>query len=303
MTQKILVIAGGKTNHLSPFLDAGKKLNVNVRTASFSDLSYKAFPDSKLNLEVSGTDLRTFDVVYIRLVGKRFEDLSLIADYARKNNIKLVDRIYLESKFARLPLAKSLEIKLLHESGVPIPQTIFGNLEMIREVAPRYFGETFVIKDTSGKQGHGVWSPKTREEFDEILKTLSIKEAEDSKRFIVQEFIKSSQRARVLVVGGKAVAAITRPTKWRRRFIEKVNGEYPAGKREALNPIPKEDSEIAEKAANVLSIDIAGVDILHEEKTGKPYVLEVNSAPRWESIKKDTGIAVEEEIIKYLSKL
>ena len=40
-----------------------------------------------------------------------------------------------------------------------------------------------------------------------------------------------------------------------------------------------------------------------ENKTGKKYVLEVNSAPRWASLEKDTGLEVEKEIVKYLASL
>jgi glutathione synthase/RimK-type ligase-like ATP-grasp enzyme len=84
--------------------------------------------------------------------------------------------------------------------------------------------------------------------------------------------------------------------------VEKVDGVIPAGRREAISPIPKDESEIAVMAAKCLQIDIAGVDLLRDE-TGKLYVLEVNSAPRWVSLKKDTGIKVEEEILKFLIRL
>lgn len=301
--RKILILAGGKTNHLLPFVDAAKKLNINVSIASFSDLSYQAFRSSNFKLEISGKDIKSFDLIYIRLVGRHFEELSVVVDFARKNNIKLVDSVYQNSNFVRLPFPKSLETKILYEAGIPMPSTIFGSLNFIKEKAPRYFGESFIIKDTAGKQGHGVWWPRNSAELEEIISKLLIKEAEDSKRFLAQEFIKSGQRTRVLVIGGKAVAAITRPTKWRKRFIKPVDGVIPAGKREAINPIPEKDATLAVKAAKALGIDIAGVDILHQEETGMSYILEVNSAPRWESIEKDTGIKVEEEILKYLMRV
>lgn len=303
MKNKILIIAGGKTNHLSPFLKAAKKLNIDATAASFSDLSYQAFQGSNFKLEILGKDIRAFNIIYIRLVGKHFEELSILVDYARKNNIRLVDTFYQKSEFAKLPYPKSLETKVMYEAGIPMPSTIFGSLDFIKEKAPRYFGDTFVIKDTAGKQGHGVWCPRNKEELDQIMSKLLIEESEKKKRYLAQEFIQSGQRTRVLVIGGKAIAAITRPTKWRKRFTKKINGEMPAGKREAINPIPKEDVEIALKAAKALSIDIGGVDILHDEVTQKAYILEVNSAPRWQAIEEDVNIDVEEIILKYLDSL
>ena len=85
--------------------------------------------------------------------------------------------------------------------------------------------------------------------------------------------------------------------------MEKVNGEFPEGVREALDPIPQEDAEIALSASRALGINIGGADIITEDKTGIKYVLEVNSAPRWAALKHDTGINVEKEIVKYLASL
>ena len=65
----------------------------------------------------------------------------------------------------------------------------------------------------------------------------------------------------------------------------------------------EESCELAIKAAKVLGIDIGGVDVIQDIETGKLYVLEVNSAPRWESISQDCGVNVEREIVHFLSSL
>lgn len=297
MGNKILIIAGGGIKHLEPFRREGEKLGLNLTLASFSDLSYKT--EGELKLDVKGEPVEGFDLIYVRLVGKRFEDVSLLVNYAKEKGIKIVDKIYEKSHIIRLPIAKALEVKLLSQAGVPLPKTFFAKLSEITQKAPELYGFPFVIKGTTGKQGHAVWSPRNKEELDTLYEELKGKEKE-GKRFLAQEFIKASQRVRVFVVGGKAIAAITRPTRWRRRFVEKVNGEYPEGKREALMPVPDADAQLAVSAAGALDIDIAGVDIIHDDATGKTYVLEVNSAPRWESIVKDTGINIEREILKFL---
>ncbi len=295
---KILIIAGGGTKHLEPFLDEANKLGVELTIASFSDLEY-LIKEANFKLTVKGVDCARYNLVYIRLVGKRYEDVSLLASFAKKYAVKLVDSIYEKSQFIRLPLAKSLEAKLLLEAGLPVPNTLFARLDQIKEKAAKTLGFPFVIKGTLGKQGHAVWSPRNEIELNELIERLKDQE-KNGGRFLAQEFVRASQRTRVLVIGGKATGAITRPTRWRKRFIEKIDGEYPPGKREALKPLPEEDARIAVEAAKSLSIDIAGVDILHEDKTGKFFVLEVNSAPRWESISKDCGINVEAEIVSFL---
>ncbi|MFV1917377.1 MAG: RimK family alpha-L-glutamate ligase, partial [Patescibacteria group bacterium] len=119
-------------------------------------------------------------------------------------------------------------------------------------------------------------------------------------RFFAQKLIQASQRVRVLVVGEKALGAISRPTKWRKRWTKKVKVEYPEGKKETLVPVPEKYAKIAVDATKATYLDVAGVDILEEDKTNNLYIIEANAAPSWNLIKKEVGIDVEREILKYL---
>jgi glutathione synthase/RimK-type ligase-like ATP-grasp enzyme len=297
--KKILIIVGGGTRHLEPFLEEAKKLGVSLLTASFSDLEYIT-ENGNIVLKVKGQEVSSFDVVYIRLVGERSEETALLVNYCRQHHIRIVDKVFERTDLIRIPIPKSIEVKLLIEAGVPVPKTYFGTLASIKEKAPGIFGYPFVIKGTTGKQGHAVWSPRKEEELEELYDKLVEFKKKKKMSFIAQEFTKASQRSRIFVMGGKAIAGITRPTRWRRRFIQRVNGEFPEGKREQLDPIPKDEGELAVKAATALQIDIGGVDVLRVDGTDKLFVLEVNSAPRWASIKEDTNLNVEREIIKFL---
>lgn len=299
---KILILVGGGIKHISPFIKAGEKLGVDVSVGSFAKLEYKGSGES-VKIYLDGVDIADYDVVYLRLVGRRYEDAALVVKYAKENGIKLVDSIYERGDVIRLPIPKSIETKLLMDAGVPTPKTYFGRTKMMKKYAVEKFGYPFVIKGTMGKQGHAVWSPRNEEELDELIEKFTPVEKKEGVRFLAQEFIKASQRNRVFVIGDKAVEAITRPTRWRKRFIKKVDGEFPEGKRKQLSPVPKEDAELAVKASKAVGIEIGGVDVLTEDKTGKKYILEVNSAPRWAALKKDTGIDVEKEIVKYLANL
>ena len=298
----ILILVGGGIKHIKAFKEAGDKLEVNVDCVSFAKLEYTTGRD-KLKILADGKDITDYDVVYLRLVGKRYEAAALVVKYCRENNVRLVDKTYEMDGIIRVPLAKSLETKLLVDAGMPVPKTYFGRMKMIAEKAPELFGFPFVIKGTTGKQGHAVWSPRNREELDVLVNEFTPMERRGEARYLAQEFIKSSQRNRIFVIGEKVIAGITRPTRWRKRFIEKVNGEFPEGKKESLHSVPKEDAEIAIASAKALGVEIGGADILTDDKTGKKYVLEVNSAPRWAALAKDTGINIEEEIVKYLIKL
>ncbi|OGY07083.1 MAG: hypothetical protein A2694_03340 [Candidatus Blackburnbacteria bacterium RIFCSPHIGHO2_01_FULL_40_17] len=297
MSKQILVITGGSKKRLDPFKEASGRLGVDLTTASFSELSY-ILNDGNFKLKVNGVDVASYGVVYIRLVGKRREDAILLTEYAKDKGIKVLDTTHLNQGV----LPKSLEIKKLFEAGVLVPKTYFGRVLDIFEKGQEVLGKWFVIKSTSGKRSKAVWSPKTKEEA-EILKADLLKREENGERFFAQSFVYASQRERYFVVGDKIVAGITRPTIWRRRFLERVNGEMPEGKREPIVPIPENDAKITLSAARVASLEIAGVDVVHDEVSGETFILEVNSAPRWEGVSHDAGINIEEEIVKYLASL
>ncbi len=298
---RILIIAGGKKKKLEDFKEPVKKLGLDVKIASLSELNYSS--DTPYKLKIGATDVDKFSLIYIRVVGTRLEDLTLLCNYAKEKGIKIVDHLYEESILMPSSLGKSIETAKLIKAGIPVPKTYFGSLTTVIKKAKSEFGFPFVIKSTTGKKAREVWSPNTEEELESLLKVLKKLEQKSHMRFFTQEFIKGSQRIRVFLIGGKAVAAITRPTKWRRRFIDKVNGDFPEAEKKAIIPVPEEDAYLAIKSARAVSLDIAGVDILKDDKTRKSYILEVNAAPSWGAVKKDTGIIVEEEILKYLASL
>jgi ribosomal protein S6--L-glutamate ligase len=61
-----------------------------------------------------------------------------------------------------------------------------------------------------------------------------------------------------------------------------------------------EERALAVRAAKVMGLDLAGVDIIRSAHG--PLVIEVNSSPGLEGIEGATGINVAEKIIQYLEK-
>ena len=292
--KKILVLVGGGTKHLAPFKEAALKCGVQLEVGSFNQLNY-TLDGEKPQVKCGTRNLAEFDLIYFRLVGKRAEDAALVSAYAKDHDIKVVDQVY-HRGYSYLPLKKSLEMKLLVENGIPLPKTFFGTLKQILEKAEDILGFPMVIKGSYGKQGHAVWLCKNAAELKERCAQLAELEKE-GKRFFAQEFIKIKERTRVFVVGDKIIGHITLPTKWR-KYVAKTYGDTP------VRPgLAERDLELSVEAAKTLGIDVGGVDLIQDLGTGKVYVLEVNSAPRWARFKIETGIPVEEEIVRYLASL
>ena len=114
---------------------------------------------------------------------------------------------------------------------------------------------------------------------------------------LVQTYIEEShgKDIRVLVVGGKVAAAMRRQasgSEFRSNFH--LGGSV---ERVQLN---EEFVSVALSAANILGMDIAGVDLL--ESANGPLVLEVNSSPGLEGIEGASRVTVAGAVAEHLNK-
>lgn len=267
---KILILVSGNISKLDGFKD-----QEGVTLASFKDVCYIS-DDDKLFLR-SGEDIKDFNVIYFRLVSKSLEVATLVANYAVKNNIKLVDELYSNSLLLPMSLGKSIEMRKLQQAGIRIPKTVFGDFSKLEF--------PFVVKSTSGQKAREVWMVKDQEELDK----LKAEKFEKGKFYFAQELIPNAERVRVFVLGDRALGAIRRPTKWNKVEVKVT-----------LNPIPQEIADIAINAAKAVGLDISGVDILVNSQTNEMFVIEANAAPAWKLMNKYSGLVIEDEIIKYL---
>ena len=115
------------------------------------------------------------------------------------------------------------------------------------------------------------------------------------KSVLVQEYIAEShgKDIRALVVGDRVVACMRRKARGREfRSNYHLNGTV---EKVDLSP---EYEEIACRAARVLGLNIAGVDLL--EGNDGPLVLEVNSSPGLEGIEKASQVNVAGNIIDFV---
>lgn len=267
---KILILTSGNVAKLDEF----RKFS-DVELGSFSDINYSS--DSE-NLRLKTVDLKQFAVIYFRMVGKSLEIATLVANYAVKNNIKLVDDMYSNSLLMPISLGKSLEMFRLNEKGISIPKTIFGTFEGL--------DFPYIVKSTSGQKAREVWLVKNQEELDKLKSEKFVK----GKFYFSQELVPNARRVRALVVGDKVIGAIVRHTKWFKDHAKIT-----------LDPIPGTIAKLAVESAKAVGLNISGIDILVNSVTNEMFIIEANAAPAWKLINKYCEVNVEDEIIKYLS--
>ena len=187
---------------------------------------------------------------------------------------------------------KFLAGQILAASGIHVPKTrAFASQDHIDGAIKSVGGYPFILKKLKGTQGEAVYLIN---DVDKAHKKIG-KYIRKRKPFLVQEYIKESKGSdlRCFVVGGRVVAAMRRTA---------ASGDFRAnihagGKGEIVE-LSKAEHDMAVKAAEILNLHIAGVDILQSDQG--PLLLEVNSSPGLQGIEKATKIDIAQEIIRYI---
>ena len=183
--------------------------------------------------------------------------------------------------------------QILARNKIPTPATAYvRDMKDVERAIDSVGGLPVVIKVTQGTQGNGVFLRHTLHEARNLVQGLLM----TGKAILVQEYISEShgKDIRAFVIGDKVVACMRRRARGREfRSNFHLNGTV-----ESVD-ISDEYREVACRAARVLGLNVAGVDLL--EGVNGPLVLEVNSSPGLEGIEKASGQNVAGAIIDFVS--
>lgn len=187
---------------------------------------------------------------------------------------------------------KLRSLQLLSSAGLGMPKTAFTNYSKdVASVIDKVGGAPCVLKLLEGTQGVGVVLTETSSAAKSVLEAFNGLQA----RVIVQEFISEAKGAdiRAFVVDGVVVGAIKRQSK---------EGEFRSnlhqGGTATVIELSEDEEHAALKAANILGLGIAGVDMLQSDSG--PMILEVNSSPGLEGIERATKKDIAKSIICYV---
>lgn len=189
---------------------------------------------------------------------------------------------------------KLQSLQVLSKAELGLPKTIFTNYSRdVKGAIDSVGGVPLVIKLLEGTQGLGVVLAETENAAESVIEAFNGLEA----RVIVQEFIKEAKGAdlRAFVVNGKIVGAMKRQA----QEGEFRSNLHRGGTARIVN-LTKEEEHAAIKAAEVLNLGVAGVDMLQSSRG--PLILEVNSSPGLEGIERATGTDIASEIISYIER-
>ncbi|HEX4774989.1 MAG TPA: RimK/LysX family protein [Candidatus Saccharimonadales bacterium] len=254
-------------------LNGRLKEDCQVEWCNYHDIGLEIAPGMLKAFIVSDDrSLNSFEAVYFKSYFRYHEQAESIAESLRFNNVT-----YIGSELQHyVPAYKLTQLARLSRGKVRIPFTIYLPIEHYvekYEYLRSKLGDNFVFKAIDGSTGDDNYFVKNK---DELAKIVS---ENQNKHFIAQAFIPNKSDLRILIVGSRVRLVIERSRKDNSTHLNNTS----QGASATLIALPKLDRELKElalEAAQLMERDVAGVDIMLEEGTGVPFLLEVNASPQ-----------------------
>jgi ribosomal protein S6--L-glutamate ligase len=185
-------------------------------------------------------------------------------------------------------------LQLLAREGIGLPVTAFAHRpRRAEDVIEEVGGTPCVIKLLEGTQGRGVILAETMASARSIIEAFSAANTD----ILVQEYIEEAGGTdiRALVVGGEVVASIKRTC-----GVGEFRANLHRGGKAGPVVITQEERRTAIRSAEVLGLNVAGVDMLRSNRG--PVVMEVNSSPGIEGMEQATGADAAGAMIGFLER-
>ena len=269
----------------------------NAKFKNLYEMLSVAFKKRDIALEIKRSEDISLEVGF-KLIDKPdfaiFWDKDIyLAKRLEQNNIRLFNN----ARAVELCDNKILMYQELAKQGIRIPRTFiapktfeglgYNSRHFVKEIADQ-IGYPLIIKEAYGSFGEQVYLAENEESANAIIDRLGYKD------FLMQEYIEESKGRdmRINVVGNKVIASMLRENA--NDFRSNISNGGHGTKFESN----EEYKSLAEKAAQALGLDFAGVDVLFG-KDG-PIICELNSNPQFASSLEATGVNLADSIVDYI---
>jgi len=260
-------------------------------------------------IDVSVRQFNNFDIVVnqsIKYDGEEFDlpDLVLVRLGAGITSVELAVVRYFElhgipcinsSASVNIVQNKFHTSQILSQANIAVPTTMLVHFPITNNLIATHIGFPCVIKVLVGSFGEGVYLCHSEKEYSKLIEFL--KNLDNEKKLLVQEYLndRPGEDLRVLVVGDKVLGAMNRTA---------PDGDFRAnitigGKGEPY-PVSLEIEQIALATAKALGLEIAGVDLLFDNRGFR--VCEANSNPGFNGFDFYCKTDVATEIVNYAIK-
>ncbi len=186
--------------------------------------------------------------------------------------------------------------QILVENNLPTPATMLAKFPVQTDLVEKTIGFPVVVKTLLGVNGTGVFLMDNRKAFEDLMGLIS--ETNPNIQLIFQRFIAKSKGRdlRLFVVDGEVIAAMERRA---------PEGGFKANFTQGGSVVEfKPDDEardLAIKTAEILDLQIAGIDLLFDENGYT--VCEANTFPGFKGLESCCDVNVPQEIFKSMQKM
>ncbi len=241
--------------------------SIRLDFASIKDIIFTII-DGDIDVEIKGKVLKNYDHVWIQS-GWKTNQLAYLLHLFLKSQKISHNRTSTQS-------TKLSDIFSLASKDILVPNTFFhnglkidnGNVEDIGKICKL----PCIYKNVFGSLGTDVFLINRQEDIKQ-----TIRDNKKYNRYLFQEYIPNDFDYRVVIANGKSSSVCKRT-----RVSDKYRNNVALGAKEEFINVQDVSSDILDlaiKAAKVLKLNWAGVDIVTDKGTGQNYVLEVNRRP------------------------
>ncbi|MDB2613640.1 RimK family alpha-L-glutamate ligase [Chlamydiales bacterium] len=184
--------------------------------------------------------------------------------------------------------------QILAQSNLSTPRTMMVKFPVDLKLVKREIGFPVVVKNIIGTRGEGIYLSESEDRFLDLMELIY--SYNQQANIILQEYISTShgKDLRVFVIGGKVVGCMQRKAK------SGFKANYSLGGSVEPFPLSEEIERLAIETAQLMDLEIAGVDLLFDK--GGFKICEANSAPDFEGLEKVVGNHIAEDILDYTVK-
>ena len=274
------------------FLAEGRDMGIDVKVFHPEQFDLLVTGDDRESILVDGHSTKLPDFLLPRtyVIDTGYFALAVIRQFER-----LGVEVYNDSACIEMVADKLHTHQALIEAGLPTPATMLAKFPIKTDLVEEKLGFPLVVKTLLGVNGSGVFLMENRKNFEDLMALIA--ETNPNIQLIFQKFISKSvgRDIRLFVVDGKVIAAMERRAH---------DGGFKAnisqgGEGIEIQP-DKEAIDIALKTAEVLDIQIAGVDLLYDE--GGYTVCEANTFPGFKGLETFCDINVPRTIFEAMQR-
>ncbi|PZR13936.1 MAG: RimK family alpha-L-glutamate ligase [Archangium gephyra] len=181
-------------------------------------------------------------------------------------------------------------LQRLAAAGLRIPKTVMSReVGYLQSMVQDLGGVPVLVKLLAGSERRGVMVCESRQSLEAALEAvLGL-----GHNIVMQEYVRKAQRdVRVFVVGGQAIAAVSRRPRAGRlsRSLFRAAALEPCDLTESLR-------HAAETAARLTELEVCAVDLLELAKTGEARPFEINASPALPEMETVTGVNLARAIV------